>query len=1652
MNELSKNQEKARNARSALRQADESLYLERNRLAAKQKQLQETRRLGRAGEAEVQRLEREIKGLQALVGELQLSFTSGEQVLADIMGRFELLHQPQSLVEQLDDRLPFLLLPVRIETRFMKVDESSELWVRIFPDDIAVHTHEKILTKEELEAGRIYWRELWRAAQENDEDRRTALQKGAWRVLAGKVSSQRAAWIAAETEPETLDISEPSDLNFPEIDEDALKQESWSRAPRTQMMPDRFVVMTVSDGEITHELVAKQIPDPLFLGPDPAKGEHDLAQEGGDLKLGENIQWLHDFNKAVEVGMGVRIPLGEAEANEGFDRLLVLGLRLSADAEESQKMFEEQIENHHFAADGIGFVPQGTATNNTGRQSAGFGRLDPGEETSFEVETGPTNFEMTNEKNEKVDAQRFAEALGIDHAPLQYLQNAGQQDVAEALAMNKALWGATMGYFLDEMLGLSEVAVRNTRLFFADYVTGRGSLPAFRVGNQPYGILPATAFSAWRWSKEFEGDDASYLTEIEKVLRRLEEEWDKVVDQVSHAGGQDKSFQNLLDMLSLHATSVEFFRRRTMGKKTSWNYHNFFASPEVARITLDYVNQRGLELLNTLGFDFKAPPFVFDLSFFLDHDRIEDPFVSDVERAEDERWSENDRLQAKYTVPGEADLKNYIGWLLRSELDKLKKQEFIGLEDERLAIPHPLLYRLLRQGLLATYNNDTRQLYVNHELATHADFREQEMTNVRAERDVTRWEFMEAPIGDVLPDVSNSRLSIVEYFLSPEGHALPEALTSHEVRACLEKLENLPTARLERLFAEHIDLCSYRLDAWMTGMVNRRLHSMRYSKESEEQYEQRTTGLYLGAFGWLEEVRPGPDRTETPAGDVPASLREPDKSPIFDDPANGGFIHGPSINHAVAAAVLRNAYLTHADQEKASVMSVNLSSERVRTALSMLEGVRNGQELGALLGYQFERGLQDRHGDPGLAQYFPNFRKKYPLVADRITPDDETEDDAITTKEATNVLDGYALLEAAFLNDNPIGYDYDVEGLPAAGTPSANAIISEVKRMFATFDAIADLALAEGVFQATQGNFERAGAMLKAVNQGGHPPEPDIVKTPRSGAAINHKVAIHFETTDDFGTVWPNPTPRASAEAGLNKWLAQILGPPDEIKLWVDYTDGDGTNSETLSFSALKVQPIDIIYLVGDNLENETTELESRLDYAFRRKKKSDDPTWDHSVELRFRFMDRDGFEADEKSLFELLPLFRILRNLVTSCRPLGADDYQLGSEQSTDLEIDDNSKGYDPDTTKIRVDNTISELESAIKLLLDQIEDPDNPPDLDTLNFAVIRAGLIALANFGIPDAFPENALDSSDEVKAQLLAQAVSTYRHSEKMFKKAQDLANLEGADQTGLSVEEKVEFYRKAAQHVFGESFNFLPRFMMKNIPELTAAIGFREGTPDKNLTRYSQNPLIVDEWLQGIAKVRERMALLAAVRSYHETFNENELSVKPLQLPFRPEDYWVAVPYPEVMPDQLDDPDVFKPEGDFLSIVQHIPRDYDAASLQTGLLLDEWVEVIPNRVETSGIAVNYNQPNTEPPQTLLLAVSPEITGSWKWAHLVATLNETLARAKKRGVEPDQLAQTALGQVLPSIITAVTSYPSATIATDLVYQSMVAAPDVEDSSEG
>ena len=66
--------------------------------------------------------------------------------------------------------------------------------------------------------------------------------------------------------------------------------------------------------------------------------------------------------------------------------------------------------------------------------------------------------------------------------------------------MNRLLFPGTLGYWLRQFFSppLFEAQLDAVQTFFEKFVTGRGLLPAIRIGQQPYGILPATAFKFWK--------------------------------------------------------------------------------------------------------------------------------------------------------------------------------------------------------------------------------------------------------------------------------------------------------------------------------------------------------------------------------------------------------------------------------------------------------------------------------------------------------------------------------------------------------------------------------------------------------------------------------------------------------------------------------------------------------------------------------------------------------------------------------------------------------------------------------------------------------------------------------------------------------------------------------------------------------------------------------------------------------------------------------------------------------------------------------------------------------------------------------------------------------------------------------------------------
>ena len=186
-------------ARRRLRSAEERLRNTRSRAAAQTKDLQAAVRRGGAESERAVAIQQEIERLQARLAQNGVSFAEAKAVLSrEILGLAE-QDEPSRQIEEWDDRYPILLLPVRVEYRFMDGETGKELWVRIFPDDVATHTHESDLTGEEIEAGRAYWSEVALAAAEPDDDEREAKEKGAWHALTGDHGGARASWVMIQT-------------------------------------------------------------------------------------------------------------------------------------------------------------------------------------------------------------------------------------------------------------------------------------------------------------------------------------------------------------------------------------------------------------------------------------------------------------------------------------------------------------------------------------------------------------------------------------------------------------------------------------------------------------------------------------------------------------------------------------------------------------------------------------------------------------------------------------------------------------------------------------------------------------------------------------------------------------------------------------------------------------------------------------------------------------------------------------------------------------------------------------------------------------------------------------------------------------------------------------------------------------------------------------------------------------------------------------------------------------------------------------------------------------------------------------------------------------------------------------------------------------
>lgn len=419
----------------------------------------------------------------------------------------------------------------------------------------------------------------------------------------------------------------------------------------------------------------------------------------------------------------------------------------------------------------------------------------------------------------------------------------------------------------------------------------------------------------------------------------------------------------------------------------------------------------------------------------------------------------------------------------------------------------------------------------------------------------------------------------------------------HDVRASLSALATLDPETLRRCLTGTLGLASHRFDAWWTSLSTRRLVENRstgtdlrvggivseFTHEtgtdedgtSYDVYDQSSWGdtgeaatsaytdetvTYVGGYGLVEDLSAD---TEGAGSDETTE-----------------FTQAPTVQHATTAALLRGAHKALDEPE----LAVNFSAGRVRKGRWVLRGLEHGQRLGALLGYRFERHLKE-HGSGTEVAHLAAYRTAFPAVAgtldhdgDGAPPDDDAEFD---------VTDGYQLYHAWRKAESEAAF-FDDHDVPRG--PTVEAAISAVEE---TVDALRDLLLAEDIHQLGMGNFDRAGWSVDSLAAGEGVPELDVLRTPRDGVDVSHRMATLFGdpssasapdpwqvsgvTVDPDSLPTPpdaaaepaaarraitaatalpddggpdpdgdSPHPRREAERNLNAWTGEFLPAPDD--------------------------------------------------------------------------------------------------------------------------------------------------------------------------------------------------------------------------------------------------------------------------------------------------------------------------------------------------------------------------------------------------------------------------------------------------------------------------------------------------------------------------
>ena len=785
------------------------------------------------------------------------------------------------------------------------------------------------------------------------------------------------------------------------------------------------------------------------------------------------------------------------------------------------------------------------------------------------------------------------------------------------------------------------------------------------------------------------------------------------------------------------------------------------------------------------------------------------------------------------------------------------------------------------------------------------------------------------------------------------------------IRMALDSLAGIQADELELRLRESIGLCTHRLDAWATGLASEALDTLR---------KERPSGLQIGAYGWVEKLYREEVRRESQ-----------------------GHLLAPSLAHAATAAVLREGWQRFGDDGAPHPgLAINLCSSRTRRGRWLLDGLRQGQALGDLLGYRFERGLHDHQ----LDRWIDDVRQRLVEVrgeGSRHQP-----------------VDGLELWNLWCEEDTTLK---DIVG-------SEPRLSREFAALGADLDAILDLTTAEGVYQLVQGNVPRMAASLDALGlPDADPPECEFPTSSRPGRTITHRLLLSLPDPSPVpaGEGW-STSPRSETAPALERWARLALGPASRYRIVCQWLDSEG-NAEApnppIDVSRLGLSALDAIQMVEESEEG-GTHLRARLWPLVAQPSTGAGP-W----RLRVIPDARDGLKASELTTADLIALTASLRRLLLDGTPADAQhlchsDVRVVGAHPADIdELVGRARG---------LAERLGQLAEQLEALLPQWpapgegEDPeaplrallgsDAPLDVDADR---LRRVLLEIDRFAIeakPLAGEAKAGDAAFLAdRRRLLRQGLVVARALAVQTEKIRAASSALEANRD----EKRVEAARRIFALALGREFPVLMAFRLPSV-EAAAEVATSLAASGQ---RAGEGPGGTIGWLEQLARVRPRANdLLDVLLGRAATGIAGGLELHTIQLPHRLVDGEVEPWAARLLPSA--------DQGPRLNVVccgaRPVVVAIDGEPTPTqALLIDQWSEVIPDSEQTAAVAFHFDAPASRPPQAVLLALPPEGRNRWTFDDVVDTVRETFEWARLRAVGPAELAKAGLNlsQYLPAL---------------------------------